>query len=209
MKYVFVLLGFIILCMYVVIDYQYDQKIAMSQEIDNLEYLLQLNRRSLGLLEDLWFTPTDYPYTWPLHPDDYDHNTSGFGLRNIPSGVYTGGSLMSFHKGFDLTGVWHARVVAIADGEVIEHWPAPDRYWSGHPVYGGMIKIQHTDGRISLYAHLSATYVNEINKRFVKQGQVIGRIGRTGLADGEHLHLEIWEDGIPVQVLKYLEKPIY
>lgn len=176
------------------IDITYDLKLQLAQ-----------TNRIINLLENHYTLPIDYPYIWPLHPDDYAKNTSAFGLRNIPSGVYTGGSRTREHIGFDLIGTWHARVVAIADGEVIDNYYPPGGRWKGHPIYGGMIRIRHEDGRISLYAHLSATYVNETDRRFVKQGQVIGRTGRTGLVDGEHLHLEIWESGVPIQVLKYLE----
>jgi murein DD-endopeptidase MepM/ murein hydrolase activator NlpD len=207
MKYAFVILGLIILSMYAIIDYQYDANINKDLTETVLRGDISAIRQSIGFLENRHTVPLDYPYVWPLHPDDYDHNTSGFGLRNTPSGIYTGGSLTSNHKGFDLTGVWHSRVIAIADGEVIDNYYPPGNGWRGHPIYGGMIRIKHADGRYSVYAHLSATYVNETDKRFVKQGQVIGRTGRTGLADGEHLHIEIWENGAPIQVLKYLETP--
>ena len=144
------------------------------------------------------------PYINPVHPEDSIHNTAGFGLGNIPRGVYTGGALTRIHKGLDQAGVWHARIVAVADGEVMDNYYPPGNGWKGHTIYGGMIRIKHDDGRISVYAHLSATYINETDKRFVKQGQVIGRMGNTGLSAGQHLHFELWEDGQPLQPLKYI-----
>ena len=144
------------------------------------------------------------PYINPISKEDYDRLTSAKGYR-ILHNPFTGGDRDSEHSGIDLVGTWHSRVVAVADGEVIDHYHPPDRKWHGHPVLGGMIRIQHNDGRISVYGHLSSTYVNETTKRFVKQGQIIGRTGETGMAYGEHLHFELWENGELLNPLKYID----
>jgi murein DD-endopeptidase MepM/ murein hydrolase activator NlpD len=121
--------------------------------------------------------------------------SSGCGYRMDPMGGGTEG----LHKGVDLVGPVGAPVKAVLAGTVVEHWPAPDDYWHGHPVFGGFIVIDHGEGLFSLYGHLSDTYVHEGHQ--IKMGQVIGALGDTGIATGPHLHLEI-----VVDPLRYLEE---
>ena len=61
------------------------------------------------------------------------------------------------------------------------------------PGYGRTIIIEHDNNLISLYAHLSQIEVE--NEEEVTQETIIGRVGSTGFATGNHLHLEIKEDG--------------
>ena len=193
MRYI-TLIVFIILCSFIQ-EQSADNKILKSE-------LIQSNR-AVSILQDYRTPSKVYPYIMPIHPDDFLQLTSPFGLRDIPSGIYTGGADTRIHNGIDLAGVWRGRVVAIADGIVIDHYLPPDGHFKGHPIFGGMIRIQQSDGRITIYGHLSKTYVKE--QDFITQGQVIGRIGNTGLSDGRHLHLEISENGIQIQPLKYIE----
>ena len=96
----------------------------------------------------------------------------------------------TFHKGDDLVGISKkTEIKAAADGIVVEHWPPPDGYYKGHPIYGGYIVLQHDNGTYTVYAHMSHTNVHTGDK--VKQGQKIGVIGDTGIATGVHLHFEI------------------
>jgi murein DD-endopeptidase MepM/ murein hydrolase activator NlpD len=67
--------------------------------------------------------------------------------------------------------------------------------------YGKHIKIKHSDGYVTLYAHLSAISVN--NGDSVYQGQKIGEIGSTGRSTGNHLHFEIIKNGVQVNPLSY------
>jgi murein DD-endopeptidase MepM/ murein hydrolase activator NlpD len=68
--------------------------------------------------------------------------------------------------------------------------------------YGWRIKIDHGGGYSTLYAHLSSFSVGEGDR--IARGQVIGAVGRTGLATGPHLHFEILVNGQPVDPLKLL-----
>ena len=139
-------------------------------------------------------------YLFPIAGDDYQQLSSPYGIRISPFS----GSLVE-HPGLDCYGVWRARIVSVWAGTVIAHWPPPDDYYHGHPILGGMIQIQHVDGSIATYGHMSSTYVHEGD--VVEAGQVIGRQGETGQADGEHLHFELVVDGENVNPLLYVQVP--
>jgi murein DD-endopeptidase MepM/ murein hydrolase activator NlpD len=112
--------------------------------------------------------------------------SSGSGYRTDPMG---GKEESQLHKGLDLVGPHHTPVKAAAAGVVVEHWPAPNGYFRGHPIYGGLIVIDHLNGTFTLYGHLSTTYVGEGDR--VEAGEIIGRQGNTGISTGEHLHFEV------------------
>lgn len=64
--------------------------------------------------------------------------------------------------------------------------------------YGHVIEIQHGDGRSSFYAHLDKLYVSSTGRQ-VKQGEVIGTMGRTGGQSNTHLHYEERRNGTLVK----------
>jgi murein DD-endopeptidase MepM/ murein hydrolase activator NlpD len=113
--------------------------------------------------------------------------TSRCGYRMDP----LGGGSEGLHKGVDLVGKSGSPIRAALSGEVVEHWPAPDGYYSGHPVFGGLVVIE-TDGAYLLYGHMSRTRVKE--GQSVEAGEVIGTMGSTGISTGAHLHLEVVVD---------------
>lgn len=86
------------------------------------------------------------------------------------------------HKGVDLAAAIGTPVHATGDGriEIIER----------HNGYGNMVKISHRNGYASVYAHLLRFQKGLSRGAYVKQGQVIGYVGQTGLADGPHCHYE-------------------
>jgi murein DD-endopeptidase MepM/ murein hydrolase activator NlpD len=68
--------------------------------------------------------------------------------------------------------------------------------------YGKTVVITHKDGFETLYGHNSYNLVSEGAR--VTAGQVIGRVGRTGNATGNHVHFEIRKNGVPVNPLFFL-----
>ena len=76
-------------------------------------------------------------------------------------------------------------ILAAADGIVIV--AKKDNGFSGG--YGNYIVISHANGTQTLYSHLSKVSVNV--EDVVKQGDEIGKCGRTGRATGNHLHFEV------------------
>ncbi len=70
--------------------------------------------------------------------------------------------------------------------------------------YGNLTKISHANGYVTLYAH-QKTYARGIHKgSVVKQGQVIGYVGTSGLSSGPHLHFGLYKEGRPVNPQKVL-----
>nr|WP_281847540.1 peptidoglycan DD-metalloendopeptidase family protein [Nitratiruptor tergarcus] len=68
--------------------------------------------------------------------------------------------------------------------------------------YGNVIIIAHRDGYKTLYAHLSKFRRNIRAGKYVKQGQIIGYVGSTGLSTGPHLHFGLYKNGRAINPLK-------
>lgn len=71
--------------------------------------------------------------------------------------------------------------------------------------YGKLIKIQHSDGYLSLYAHQNSFRKGMRNGSVVKKGQVIGYVGSTGLSTGPHLHFGLYKDGQAIDPLRVVQ----
>lgn len=139
----------------------------------------------------------------PLPEKYMKHKSSSQGLRNVISAESTGGFSTSgkWHNGNDYPCPDKTPVYATKDGIVKEVWPSyyngPYKY-EGHKAYGGLIIIEHYDGTITLYAHLSMTKVHEGD--VVKSGQTIAWSGGvknrrgSGTSTGAHLHYSIYLD---------------
>ena len=73
--------------------------------------------------------------------------------------------------------------------------------------YGNRIEVQHKNGFISTYSHLSKT-MNQVGDQ-VNKGDVIGIMGSTGRSTGPHLHFELIYGGIKLNPMYYLKKYLY
>ena len=67
--------------------------------------------------------------------------------------------------------------------------------------YGNYIIIDHGNGNMTLYAHMSQ--MSASTGQTVKQGQTIGFVGSTGMSTGPHLHFEVYVGGTRVDPLLY------
>ena len=99
------------------------------------------------------------------------------------------------HWGLDLTAPEGTPIYPVAKGRVIE---VGQSAWG----YGNYLLIDHQNGQRSLYAHLSKqeSKIGDL----VDKETTIGLIGHTGWATGNHLHLEIYENGLPLNPLEVL-----
>lgn len=76
--------------------------------------------------------------------------------------------------------------------------------WPDNSGYGNRVMIDHGNGFVTLYAHLSAIYVSPGQK--VSKGDVVGMMGSTGRSTGTHLHFEIRKNGTNLNPLSFLSK---
>ena len=114
------------------------------------------------------------------------HITSYFGNRYHPILHFT-----RFHAGLDIGAPWGSPIVAAGDGRIIAAG------WAGG--YGREVQIAHRGGLVSLYGHMSE--IAAAPGSFVRQGQVIGYVGSSGLSTGPHVHFEVRMGGTPVNPL--------
>lgn len=112
--------------------------------------------------------------------------TSGFGTRVHPILRFA-----RFHKGIDFGAPWGSPIVAAADGQVLRAG------WAGG--YGQQVRLAHGGGIVTSYSHMSR--ITAPAGSIVRQGELIGYVGSTGLSTGPHLHYEVYRDGTPVNPL--------
>ena len=103
-----------------------------------------------------------------------------------------------WHRGIDLAGKVGDPVYAADAGTVM--WAGPNS-WG----YGNLIVLEHGNGWVTLYAHLSQVYVRCGQQ--ILQGAVIGGVGSTGRSTGPHLHFETRSNGDLPNPLSSLPKP--
>jgi murein DD-endopeptidase MepM/ murein hydrolase activator NlpD len=120
--------------------------------------------------------------------------SSYFGTRR----AYNDGPYTSYHAGVDLRGPTGTPVYAAAAGTVVLAEPLTVR--------GNAVMLDHGWGMLTGYWHLSKIEV-EVGQH-VQQGDLIARIGSTGLSTGSHLHWEMWVGGVNVNPMEWLD-PFY
>jgi len=111
--------------------------------------------------------------------------------QNVTQGYW------GYHRGVDLNGNTGDSIYPMSGGVVEEATYSN----SG---YGQMVVVNHKNGYKSLYAHLSKIEVKQGEE--VTNETKIGEVGATGRAIGDHLHLEVYENGSPINPLSILPK---
>lgn len=95
--------------------------------------------------------------------------------------TYVRGGKVSYHYGVDYPARLGTPVAAMNSGRVVMA--------GNYPVRGGLVVLDHGNGVVTLYFHLSKIKVRVGEK--VERGQTVGAVGSTGLSGGPHLHLEM------------------
>jgi murein DD-endopeptidase MepM/ murein hydrolase activator NlpD len=123
-------------------------------------------------------------------PASMEFISSGFGYRSDP---FTGEG--AFHAGLDFKGPIGAPIYAAAKGKV--------SFVGQRQGYGNCIEIDHGNGLMTRYAHMSAFH-SQVGQP-VKAGDLIGAIGSSGRSTGPHLHFEVRINDRPVNPRPFLE----
>lgn len=132
-------------------------------------------------------------YLWPL-PASFKRLSSYFNEKRTINSL---GYVNKVHYGIDIPASRGTPVYAIKAGKVITA-----TYGSG---YGYYVIIDHGNGITSLYAHCSKLLVSKGD--VVARGDTIAQVGSTGNSTGNHLHLEIRDNGKRYDPLKYVKQP--
>ncbi len=136
--------------------------------------------------------PVDYTggaLLWPV--PGVTRITSQYGYRIHP--VY---KTKKFHSGIDIGAGYGLNIVASADGVVT--------LATTNGGYGKCIIINHGSGLTTLYGHCSTLLVSKGDS--VKKGQVIAKVGSTGVSTGPHLHYEVRVNGATTDPLSKVSK---
>ncbi len=104
--------------------------------------------------------------------------SSGFGMRRHPILGYS-----ALHKGTDFAAPTGTPIMAAGDGVIVRA--------GGNGSYGNYVRIRHTDGYETAYAHMSRFGRGVRAGARVSQQQTIGYVGTTGRSTGPHLHYEV------------------
>lgn len=128
-------------------------------------------------------------------PLDGARITSRYGLRNHPILGYT-----AMHRGIDFAAPAGTPVYAAADGVVA--------FAGVSGGYGRLVRLRHAGNIETRYAHLSRFGRGIAPGRRVRQGDVIGAVGSTGLSTGPHLHYEILAAGRHVNPSRHIHRTI-
>jgi len=151
--------------------------IAVERErINAVRYTFSPERR--------WVTPLQRPCGGTI--------SSYFGTRR----AYNDGPYTSYHGGVDFRAPIGTPVYVSAAGTILLAEPLA--------LYGNMIVIDHGWGLLTGYGHLSSIEV-QVGQQ-VAPGDLIGRVGNTGLSTGAHLHWQVWVGGISVDGLQWMEE---
>ncbi len=145
--------------------------------------------RAIAFADDAGRVDYYTPKGDPMHkafirtPVAFSRISSRFGFRRHP--VL---NRIRSHKGVDYAAAQGTPIKATGDGRIIH------RGRKGG--YGNTVMIQHANGIVTLYGHMSRYANNQHVGSRVKQGQLIGYVGSTGLATGPHLHYEFHVNGV-------------
>lgn len=116
--------------------------------------------------------------------------TSEFGMRNNPFA-----KRRQHHRGIDIKAKMGTGVLSSGNGIVKE---------AGYkPKAGNYITIQHDGNYITKYFHLS--HISVSFNDIVTEGQLIGKVGNSGMSIMPHLHYEVLKDEVPVNPRAYIE----
>lgn len=159
---------------------QIDEGVALSTDIFTLIESRLLESRLQALL-----VPSSRPVDGPVG--------SSFGFRYDP---FNG--RQALHTGLDFPAEPGTPIMAAAGGVVqAVEW---------HPEYGQLLSLDHGNGLVTRYAHVSRVFVAAGD--LVRRQQKVAEVGNTGRSTGPHLHFEVLVQGVPQNPARFLAGPV-
>lgn len=177
------------------IDETFDYIEQLKEKINRVKSSAEMQHRNLADLKEQLEEEMMLALYIPSIPPSNGRISSSFGWRKDPLH-----GKKRLHQGIDFVDYHKAPIYATASGTVV----AAEKN-SG---YGNQIIIDHGNGYITTYSHLTSFSVEKGD--LVTKGDVIGQMGSTGRSTGVHLHYEIHKDGNVINPISYVkgEKPL-
>jgi len=155
-----------------------DDEVSLSTDIFTL-----IESRLLESQLQTLLIPSSRPVDGPIG--------SGFGFRYDP---FNG--RRALHTGLDFPAPVGTSVLAAAGGVVLAI--------ENHPEYGRLLTLDHGNGLVTRYAHLSEVQVQPGD--IVRRQQAVAAVGSTGRSTGPHLHFEVLVGGVPQNPARFLAR---
>jgi septal ring factor EnvC (AmiA/AmiB activator) len=167
--------------------------INVKQELDKIMKKIYIQSKSyddvIKLAKSKEKMLSSIPAIQPISNKDLTRAASGWGYRIHP--IY---KIRKFHEGMDFTAPTGTDIYATGDGVIAEI----EHSFRG---YGNKIVIDHGYGYKTLYGHMES--FNVVVGQKVKRGDIIGKVGNTGLSTAPHLHYEVSINGEKVNPINY------
>jgi murein DD-endopeptidase MepM/ murein hydrolase activator NlpD len=156
----------------------------------------EMRRANNKTLSDLRFK-TENKFLWSQPFTRQSHSQAEATFADLRNYIYQGKKIdQQVHLGYDLAVTQHVGVEASNDGRVV--------YAAPLGIYGNCIVVDHGYGLQTIYGHLSQIKVHEGD--MVKQGEVMGLSGQTGMAGGDHIHFAMQLDGTQIDPKEWWDR---
>ena len=141
-------------------------------------------------MEEIREKTEDTGFINPIDEKNIIQITDKYGNRTHPITGKKG-----LHDGIDIAAAKGTEVKSVKGGTVT--------YAGWNEAYGNIVKVDHGDGKLTFYAHLSEIKVKEGDK--VSQGDLVGLVGSTGWSTGNHLHFGASDNGRSINPSEFMQ----
>ncbi len=156
----------------------------------------EMRKANNQTLSDLRLKTAD-TFLWSQPFIRQPHSKAESNFADVRNYIYHGKKIdQQVHLGYDLAVTEHVGVQASNDGKVV--------YAAPLGIYGNCIVVDHGYGLQTIYGHLSRIDVHVGD--MVKQGQVMGLSGMTGMAGGDHIHFAMQLDGVQIDPKEWWDR---
>lgn len=166
-------------------------------EHNKIQKILGANLALLAIAST--FLPTSHPFTEEIQESTITQAPTVFkteiAIQYPVEFVKITQGYRFYHPAIDLDGITGDPIRPIMSGRV-------EGIQYSQSGYGNAVLVDHRESIMSFYAHLSKIFVSKDQE--VTTSTILGEMGATGRAYGDHLHLEIYKNGKPINPLNFL-----